>query len=124
MKRMVSALVVAAALMVPAVALADRSDEAQGGSAQSKPMSLIGSVSAVATDSLTVKAKGAETKFSIDKDTEVTAKGASRKSLELKAEGKSAKLTDFVKVGDSVTVTYTDGATKLATKINVTTAAK
>ena len=124
MKRMVSVLVVAAALMVPVAALAGRSDEPQGGAAQSKPSNLIGSVTAVATDSLTVKAKGAETIFTVDKDTAVVAKGARTKSLELKAEGKATKLTDFVKVGDAVTVTYKDGATKLATNIRVTTPAK
>ena len=54
----------------------------------------------------------------------MVAKGATTKSLELKAGGKSAKLTDFVKVGDSVTVTYKDGTTKVATNIRVTTPAK
>ncbi len=86
-------------------------------------MTVVGSVTAVATDSLTVKGKEGEVKLAIDKDTEVTAKGASHKSLELKAEGKSTKLTDFVKVGDAVTVSYKDGTTKLATNIRVTTPA-
>ena len=38
------------------------------------------------------------------RDTSVTAKGATHKTLELKAEGKGTKLTDFVKNGDQVTV--------------------
>ena len=39
----------------------------------------------------------------------------------LKKEGKASKLTEFVKVGDSVTVSYHDlGATKHASVIRVT----
>ena len=44
----------------------------------------------------------------IDKDTSVTAKGATHKSLALKQDGKSTVLTDFVKTGDTVTVDYHD----------------
>ena len=123
MNRIAGALVVAMALVVaPAVDLR----EWNGGPASqptAKTMTAVGVVTAVATDSLTVKGKEGEVKLAIDKDTEVTAKGASHKSLELKAEGKSTKLTDFVKVGDAVTVSYKDGATKLATNIRVTTPA-
>ena len=123
MNRMASALVVAMALVVaPAVTFANGTADPQK-PPTAKAMTVVGSVTAVATDSLTVKGKEGEVKLAIDKDTVVTAKGASHKSLELKAEGKSTKLTDFVKVGDAVTVSYKDGATKLATNIRVTTPA-
>jgi len=72
---------------------------------------------------MTVKGKTDTWTFTIDKDTTVTAKGATHKSLELKAEGKAQKLTEFVKVGDTVTVGYHDqGAKKHAATIRVTAA--
>ena len=78
-------------------------------------------VSAVTTTSLSVKGTSESWTFTIDKDTEVTAKGATRKSLALKADGKSSVLTDFVKVGDRVAVSYHEtGTTKHAASINVT----
>jgi len=118
MRRLVGVLAVALAIAaVPSFA------SAQGASA--KTMNTKGTVSAVAPDSLTVKGAGAETMtFMIDKDTSVTAKGATHKSLALKADGKSTLLTDFVKTGDSVTIEYRDmGSMKHASRINVTSAA-
>lgn len=106
-------------ISVPAIVLAGRNGAAAQTTA--KTLDAIGTVSAVATDSLTVKGKAAEWTFTIDKETSVVAKGATTKSLELKAEGKSTKLTDFVKVNDEVTVSYYDqGAKKLAATIRVT----
>jgi len=88
---------------------------------QPKTLSAMGTVTAVTTDSLTVKNKAESWTFTIDKTTSVNAKGATHKSLELKKEGKASKLTEFVKVGDSVTVSYHDlGATKHASVIRVT----
>jgi plastocyanin len=85
-----------------------------------KAMTASGDVTAVAPDSMTVKGKTAEWTFTIDKDTTVLAKGASHKSLALKAEGKASTLTEFVKVGDAVSVTYKEmGAAKLASEIHV-----
>src|SRR5262245_59501599 len=87
---------------------------AQAGS-KPKSMTVSGDVTAVALDSLTVKIKTADTKFMIDKETSVTAKGATHKTLALKAEAKASTLTQFVKVGDQVSVTYHDmGANKIA----------
>ena len=93
-----------------------------GVSAQApKTMTAQGLVSAVTTTSLTVKGSSESWTFTIDKDTEVTAKGATTKSLALKADGKSSVLTDFVKVGDRVSVSYHDmGKMKHAASINVT----
>ena len=96
-----------------------------GVSAQApKTMNAEGVVSAVTTTSLTVKGSSESWTFTIDKDTEVTAKGATRKSLALKADGKSSVLTEFVKVGDRVAVSYHDmGTMKHAASISVTQAA-
>ena len=117
MRRLVGVLAVALAIAaVPSFA------SAQGASA--KTMNAKGTVSAVAPDSLTVKGAGTETwTFMIDKDTSVTAKGATHKSLALKADGKSTVLTDFVKAGYTVTVAYHDmGSMKHASRISVTAA--
>jgi hypothetical protein len=125
MKRMAGMLVVALVVALPALALAEQSTAAQGAkSSTEKTLNAQGTVTAVAPDSLSVKGKGGDWTFVIDKTTVVVAKGATHKTLELKAEGKSAKLTDFVKVGDQVTVNYHDGATKHAANIRVTAPAK
>jgi hypothetical protein len=116
MTRLVGILVVACALALPLAARAEP---------QGKTLNAMGTVSAVTVDSMTVKGKTDTWTFTIDKDTTVTAKGATHKSLELKAEGKAQKLTEFVKVGDTVTVGYHDqGAKKHAATIRVTAAAK
>jgi hypothetical protein len=115
MRRLVGVLAVALAMAaVPSFV------SAQG----DKTMNATGTVSAVAPDTLTVKGNGAENwTFMIDKDTSVTAKGATHKSLAMKSDGKSTMLTDFVKVGDKVTVQYHDmGSMKHASRINVTVA--
>jgi hypothetical protein len=121
MTRLIGSLVLAVAVAaLPLVARAE-----QGGSAQAKTIDVAGIISAVTTDSLTVKGKPDSWTFTVDKDTTVTAKGATHKTLELKAEGKNAKLTDFVKVGDQVTVSYHDmGKTKHAASIRVTASIK
>jgi hypothetical protein len=117
MTRLAGILVVAVALALP---MAARAEQDAG-----KTINAMGTVSAVTVDSLTVKGKTDTWTFTIDKDTTVTAKGATHKSLELKAEGKAQKLTEFVKVGDSVTVGYHDqGAKKHAATIRVTAQAK
>jgi hypothetical protein len=93
--------------------------------AEPKLLDAMGSVSAVTTDSLTVKSKTETWTFTIDAKTEVIAKGATHKTLAIKADGKSPVLTDFVKVSDLVTVKYHDmGATKHAATIRVTTPTK
>jgi hypothetical protein len=114
-----SAVVLGALLLsVPAFA-----QEKSQKSASEKTMSATGVVSAVAADSLTIKSKGAEVKFAVDKDTHVQATGASRKTAALKSDQKAMQLTEYVKVGDSVTVKYHDtGATKHASDVVVRSA--
>jgi hypothetical protein len=112
MRRLVGVLIAVAAVALPVMANAQAP----------KTMNASGTVSAVSPVSMTVKGKaaGEEWMFTIDKDTTVTAKGATHKSLALKAENKATTLTDFVKVGDMVTVGYHDmGSMKQAATINV-----
>jgi len=114
--------------LVVAPALAYAQGGAKGGdkaASAPKAQSAQGAVTAVAPDSITVKAKSGDMTFTIDKTTTVTAKGATHKSLALKADGKSTVLTDFVKVGDQVTVSYHDmGTSKHAATIRVTSPTK
>ena len=124
MTRFIGSLAVAIALVaLPMVVRAEQG--APPAQAKPKTLSAMGTVSAVAMDSLTVKNKTDTWTFTIDKTTSVNAKGATHKTLELKKEGKAQKLTEFVKVGDEVTVSYHDlGATKHASVIRVTAASK
>jgi hypothetical protein len=87
-----------------------------------KTMNARGTVSAVSATSVTVKSGAADSlTFMIDKDTSVTAKGATHKSLALTADNKAQTLAEFVKVGDTVSVSYHDmGSMKHAASITVT----
>ena len=122
MTRVIGSLALVFALA--ALSVAARAEQGAG-AAQVKTIDVAGTVTAVGADSLTVKGKTETWTFTVDKDTTVTVKGATQKNLDLKAAGKAAKLADFVKVGNYVTVGYHDkGATKLAAKIRVTGAIK
>jgi hypothetical protein len=128
-RRLVGVLVGTLALVAaPALAYAQGTGGTKSGekaAAAPKTQNTQGAVTAVAPDSITVKAKSGEMTFTIDKTTTVTAKGATHKSLALKADGKSTMLTDFVKVGDQVTVAYHDmGTSKHAASIRVTSPTK
>ena len=93
--------------------------------AASKTMSATGKVSAVTADSVTVKGKDGEWTFGVDKGTTVVAKGGSHKMAAMKADKKPTVITEFVSVGDDVSVKYHDmGATKHAASINVHSAPK
>src|SRR5258708_26411158 len=88
-----------------------------------KTMSAMGKVTAVSADSVTVKGKDAEWTFAVDKSTTVVAKGASHKMSALTADKKPTVITEFVKVGDDVSVKYHDmGATKHAATVTVKSA--
>ena len=117
MRRLIGGLFAAAVLVVAG---------AQGGlfaQGAGKTMNATGVVSAVTPASIAIKVKAEEVKFTVDKDTSVTAKGATHKSLAMKADGKATVLTDFVKAGDTVTIAYHDmGSMKHAATINVTNA--
>jgi hypothetical protein len=115
MKRLLM-VVVAALLAAPAFA--------QDKPASSKRLTAAGKVSAVAADSVTVKGKDAEWTFGVEKATSVVAKGGSHKMAAMKADKKPTVITEFVSVGDDVTVKYHDmGATKHAATVTVKSAA-
>ena len=117
MKRVLMSVLALAVFAAPAFA--------QDKKAAAKELSASGSVSKVSDSSLTVKGKDAgkdaEWTFTVDKDTKVTATGASRKTAAAKADNMSTPITTFVHVGDVVSVKYHDmGATKHAASVTVT----
>ena len=92
-----------------------------GAAASKKTLSASGTVSAISASSLTIKSKTAEWTFTIDNDTRVIGKGASTKKEALKEDNKPPVITEFVGIGDTVTVKYHDlGATKHAADVRVT----
>ena len=78
-----------------------------------------GTVSAMTGSSVTVKVADKEMKFNVDDKTEVIAKGAGTKSRQAQSKGMAGpKLTDVVKTGEAVRVTYHDmGGTLHAARI-------
>lgn len=115
MKRLMMLFVAAVLVAAPVFAQAK---------AASKSATATGKVTAATADSLTVKGKDAEWTFTVDKGTTVIAKGGSHKMAAIKADKKPAVITEFVNVGDDVSVKYHDmGATKHAATVNVRSAA-
>lgn len=122
MRRLLGMIAVALVVALPAYA--------QGtGQAAAKPsgkaMTASGSVTAVSADSLTIKAKSGAMTFAIDSKVKVTGTGASTKTRELQDAKKTPALTDFIKNGDMVSVTYheTDGKMQ-ASAVKVTSSMK
>lgn len=106
MKRLVAALAGALLLVVvPMVASAAQDAPAQKTAAKSGTVR--GTVSAVTADSLTVTtAKAGDMTFNVDAKTRVVGKGMGTKSNAMKSEKKPTQITDFVNVGDMVSVRY------------------
>jgi hypothetical protein len=91
--------------------------------AAGKTMTATGKVTAVTADSISVKGKDADWTFGVDNGTTVVAKGGSHKMAAMKADKKPTVVTEFVNVGDDVTVKYHDmGATKHAATVTVRSA--
>jgi hypothetical protein len=117
-------LLLAVALMVaaaPAFAQ-DKKPADKPAAPATKTLSATGAVTAVTADSLSVKGKTAEWTFAVDAKTQVTATGASHKTAAAKADSKPTPITDFVHVGDEVTVKYHDGTPKHAASVRVVAA--
>jgi hypothetical protein len=78
-----------------------------------------GTVTALAADSVTVKVENVDMKFAVDTATNVEAAGAGTATRAAQRAGQPGpKLSDVVKVGQSVEVTYTGtGAAMKATRI-------
>ncbi|HEX9368209.1 MAG TPA: hypothetical protein VF921_16385 [Vicinamibacterales bacterium] len=123
MKRVLPLLLGVLLIAAPGFAQAKKSEgkksEAKSAKAP-KAESVTGKVTAVTADSLAVKGKAADWTFTVDKATTVVAKGGSHKMAELNADKKPTVITEFVSVGDDVTVKYHDmGATKHAATVTV-----
>jgi Domain of unknown function (DUF5666) len=68
-----------------------------------------GTISSLSGDSVTVKVRDQEMKFRVDAKTVVEARGAGTKDRAAEAAGKAGpKLSEVVKTGDAVEVTYVD----------------
>jgi hypothetical protein len=76
-----------------------------------------GTVKAVAADSITVTDSAAKDwTFAVDKETTVTASGASHKMDKLKADGKPTTIIEFVAVKKNVVVKYVEKDGKATAK--------
>jgi hypothetical protein len=86
-----------------------------------KSVTVMGNVTAVTPNSLTVKGSS-EWTFAVDAKTEVTGPGVGTKIREMKAAGgKGATIADLVGKGDGVTVVYHElGDTKHAATVRIT----
>jgi hypothetical protein len=124
MKRLLPLIVGVLLVAAPAFAQTTAKAKKEGKSgSESKSASASGKVTAVTAASLAVKGKKGELTFSVDKDTTVVAKGASHKMAAMKADNKPTLITEFVNVGDDVSVKYHDmGATKHAATVTVRSA--
>jgi len=68
-----------------------------------------GTLTAMAADSVTVKVGTTDMKFTVDAKTNVQAPGAGTKTRQATSEGKTGpKLSDVLKVGEAVEVSYTE----------------
>lgn len=96
--------------------------EAKGEAAAAKPkaMTATGVVSAVTGNSLSIKEKTGEVMFSVDNKTVVMGKGLGTAGKKLMESGGKPTLGDFLKDGDTVSVTYHDmGGTKTASTVRI-----
>ena len=84
-----------------------------------------GTVTAIGGGSITVKAAERELKFTVDPKTVLIASGGSTAERKAEAAGKpGTQLTDFVKTGDAVEVTYQEtGSTMRASEIRLVASA-
>lgn len=130
MRRLFSVVAIVAVVLLPVYAAAQAAKPAAKAAAPAaapaaKVMKASGTVTAVSADSLTIKEKTGDVTFAVDSKTKITGKGASTKTAELKAAKKATVLTDFVKVGELVNVTYHEmDGTKHAATVRVIAAVK
>jgi hypothetical protein len=85
-----------------------------------KAMTATGVVSAVTGNSLTVKEKAGDATFSVDSKTVVMGKGLGTAGKKLMEAGGKPTLGDFLKDGDTVSVTYHDmNGSKTASTVRI-----
>src|SRR5512134_3649659 len=79
------------------------------GSATAQEMWVRGTVSAITSDAITVKAMDQDMKIAVTPKTAVVARGAETAAQAAEERGKTGvNLTDFVKAGERVEVHYTE----------------
>lgn len=107
---------------VIAAAPAAKADAAAKPEAPAKPKSMTaqGVVSAVSGNTLTIKEKTGEATFTVDSKTLVSGKGFGTAGRKLEEAGGKPTLTEFVKEGDTVAVTYVEeGGAKKASNVRM-----
>ena len=123
MKRIIAMLGCAMLVVVaPVLAQAPKADAPKKEAAAPKPkaMTATGVVSAVTGNSLTVKEKAGDATFTVDGKTVVSGTGMGTKGKKLQEAGGKPTLSEFVKEGDTVGVTYHDmGGTKTASVVRI-----
>jgi FlaG/FlaF family flagellin (archaellin) len=125
MRRLLGFIALALVVALPVYAQGTGQAPAAKSAPAATAMTASGSVTAVSADSLTIKAKSGDMTFAVDSKVKVTGTGASHKTEELKAAKKTAALTDYLKNGDMVTVTYNDvGGKMAASAVRITSAMK
>src|SRR3954467_12988438 len=88
--------------------------------AKPKGMTATGVVSAVSGNSVTVKEKTGDTTFTVDGKTIVSGTGLGTAGRKLQDAGGKPTLSEFVKDGDTVSVTYhEEGAAKTASTVRI-----
>ncbi|HEU4938616.1 MAG TPA: DUF5666 domain-containing protein [Vicinamibacterales bacterium] len=86
-----------------------------------KAMTATGVVSAVSGNTLTIKEKTGDATFTVDTKTVVSGRGFGTAGRKLENAGGKPTLGEFVKEGDTVSVTYVEeGGTKKASNVRVT----
>jgi uncharacterized protein DUF5666 len=77
-----------------------------------------GTLTAMAADSVTVKVAGADMNFMVDDKVHVEAPGAGTRTRQAAAQGARPKLSELLKAGDPVEISYTEsGGSRHATEI-------
>jgi hypothetical protein len=94
---------------------------ADAAAAPGKAQTATGTVSSVSGSSLTIKAASGDMTFAIDPKTNVVGTGVGSAARKVTAEGGKATITEFVKEGDTVSVTYHEaGGTNTASAVRIT----
>jgi hypothetical protein len=78
--------------------------------AAAKAQTVTGTVSSMTGNSLVIKAASGEMTFTVDSKTTITGTGMGTAGRKLEAEGAKPTLSDLLKEGDTVSVTYKDVA--------------
>jgi hypothetical protein len=115
MKRLL--MIVLGAFLVSTPAFARDKDHK---TASNKKINADGTVSAVSPNTLTIKAKGSQWTFAVAPSTRVTVHAANRKTAAARDSKQPLAITQYVRVGDLVSVRYRDmGGTRQATNVRV-----